>query len=232
MHIRAVICDDCDADRSYIKTLVEKWAMEKGNTTAIEEYASAESFLFAYAEQKEFDILLLDIEMQGMDGVSMAKRIRKENETVQIIFISGYLEYIAEGYDVAALHYLLKPVDEKKLFETLDRAQNRLAKNEKSIYLKISGEMVCVLLHEIHYIEVRSNYVTVHAKQDYSVKKTLKEFEEELDDRFFKIGRSFILNLNYIERVGKTTVYLSDGAVIPLPRGAYELLNRSIIARL
>ncbi len=232
MHIRAVICDDCDADRSYIKTLVEKWAMEKGNTTAIKEYASAESFLFAYAEQKEFDILLLDIEMQGMDGVSMAKRIRKENETVQIIFISGYLEYIAEGYDVAALHYLLKPVDEKKLFETLDRAQNRLAKNEKSIYLKISGEMVCVLLHEIHYIEVRSNYVTVHAKQDYSVKKTLKEFEEELDDRFFKIGRSFILNLNYIERVGKTTVYLSDGAVIPLPRGAYELLNRSIIARL
>ncbi len=232
MNIRAVICDDSDADRAYIHTLAKRWAAEKKNTIVIEEYSSAESFLFAYTEKKDFDILLLDIEMPGMDGVSMAKRIRKENETVQIIFISGYSDYIADGYDVAALHYLLKPVDEKKLYETLDRAQSRLMKNEKSIYLKLSGETVRVSLHEIKYIEVLHNYVTVHAGRDYTVKMTLKEFESELDDRFFKVGRSYILNLSCIERVSKTAVYLSDGSAIPLPRGAYEPLNRVMIARL
>ena len=76
--------------------------------------------MFRYAEDKRWDILLLDIEMPGMDGVTMARRIRKENETVQIVFITGYSEYISEGYEVAALHYLMKPVDKDKLFATLD----------------------------------------------------------------------------------------------------------------
>lgn len=63
--------------------------------------SSAESFLFCYDEESDFDILLLDIEMDGMDGVSLAKKLRESNETVQIIFITGYSDYIAEGYEVA-----------------------------------------------------------------------------------------------------------------------------------
>ena len=72
--------------------------------------------MFRYAEDKEWDILLLDIEMGAMDGVSLAKKIRQENETVQILFVTGFADYISEGYEVAALHYLMKPVKQEKLF--------------------------------------------------------------------------------------------------------------------
>ena len=195
-------------------------------------FPSAEAFLFQYAEEKDFDILLLDIEMGGMDGLTMARAVRRENEDAQIVFITGYSDYIADGYDVAALHYLIKPVGQEKLFQVLDRAAERLKKNEKRLLLETGGETVLVPLGEIRYLEVVRNYVTVHGRKDVTVKKPLSEFEPELDERFFRAGRSLILNLTCIRRVGKTEVFLSDGTALPLPRGQYEALNRAIIARL
>lgn len=195
-----------------------------------EVFPSAESFLFRYTEDKEFDILLLDIEMGAMDGVTMAKQVRRDNEAVQIVFITGYSDYIAEGYEVAALHYLMKPVNREKLFAVLDRALEKRRQNERCLNLKMPGEMVRLPFYEIRYLDVHQNYVTVHGKDDYTVKRPLGEFEGELDERFCRVGRAMILNLQYVQRVTKTQVVLSDGTVLPLPRGAYEPLNRAIIA--
>ena len=89
--------------------------------------------------------------------------------------------------------------------------------------------MVRIPFYEIRYLDVRQNYVTVHGKQDYTVKRTLGDFERELDDRFCRVGRSMIVNLRFIRRVTRLDVTLSDGSVLPLPRGAYEPLNRAII---
>ena len=182
------------------------------------------------AEDKSWDILLLDIEMGAMDGVTMAKRVRRDNEAVQILFITGYSDYIAEGYEVAALHYLMKPVREEKLFSVLDRAVEKRKQQDRFLNLSLSGELVRLPLYEIRYLDVHQNYVTVHAKTEYTVKRTLGDFEKELDDRFHRVGRSIILNLKCIQRVTKTEVHLSDGTVLLLPRGAYEPLNRAIIA--
>ena len=192
-------------------------------------FSSAERFLFRYSEDKAFDVLLLDIEMGLMDGVTMAKRVRKDNETVQIVFITGYSDYIAEGYEVAALHYLMKPVNREKLFSVLDRAKEKQKLNERCLNLETAGELVRIPFYEIRYLDVRQNYVTVHAVREYTVKRSLNEFEKELDSRFFRVGRGMILNLRFIQRVTKTEVYLTDGTALPLPRGAYENLNRSII---
>ncbi len=229
--MRIAVCDDSAVDASFVKEAVCRWAEERQAEADVETFPSAESFLFRYAEQKDFDILLLDVEMGAMDGVTMARRIRKENETVQIVFITGYSDYISEGYEVEALHYLMKPVSSEKLFSVLDRAAAKLRQNEKSLLLELSGEMVRIALHEIRYLDVQKNYVTVHGKRDYTVKKSLGEFENELDQRFFRVGRGLILNLQSVRRVTKQEVHLSDGTVLPLPRGAYDPLNRAIIAR-
>ena len=230
MRYKIAICDDMEEDVKYISSAVNKWAEKENITVEIEMFPSAESFLFRYAEQKAFDILLLDVEMPSMNGVELAKRIRKENDAVQIIFITGYTDYISEGYEVSALHYLVKPLSETKLFEVLNRAVLKIRKNEKSLYLSLSGEMVRIPIYEIKYLEVQQNYVTVHSKKDYTVKKTLGEFERELDERFYRMGRSFIVNLSCIDKITKTDVFLSDGSVIPLSRGQYEPLNKAFIA--
>ena len=210
-------------------SVVSKWAAKENIPLSLEAFPSAESFLFQYAEQKDYDILLLDIEMQSMNGVALARSIRKENDAVQIVFITGYTDYIAEGYDVAALHYLIKPVSEEKLHEVLNRAVIKIRKNEKALFLSSSGEAVRIPLYEIKYLEVQKNYVTIHAKSNYTVKKTLGALEQELDERFYRMARSYIVNLSYIDRISKSDVFLSDGTVLPLPRGHYEPLNRAFI---
>ena len=229
MVYRVAVCDDNVPDLEYICSLVRGWADGRQVGVQLERFSSAEGFLFRYAEEKRFDIALLDIEMGEMDGVSLAKRLRQEDETLQIVFVTGYSDYISEGYDVSALHYLMKPVKQEKLAAVLDRAAERLKKQEKTLDLVVGGEMIRVPLYQIRYIDVQLNYATIHGKKDYTVKKTLQELEEALDDGFCRVGRSALVNLACICRVAKKELYLSDGTVIPLPRGAYERINRAII---
>ena len=229
MAYRVAIVDDSETDAEFVKGILTDWAYARQIGVQTEIFPSAERFLFRYAEDKNWDILLLDIEMGAMDGVTMAKRVRRDNEAVQIVFITGYSDYIAEGYEVAALHYLMKPVSREKLMTVLDRALDKRKQQERCLILESTGELVRIPFYEIRYLDVRQNYVTVHAKDDHSVTRTLGDFEKELDSRFCRVGRSMIINLSFIQRVTKTEVRLSDGTVLPLPRGAYEPLNRAII---
>lgn len=229
MAYRVAICDDSEQDAAFAQTILASWAAERQLGVQTQVFSSAEQFLFHYAEDKAFDILLLDIEMGAMDGVALARRVRQENDAVQIVFITGYSDYIADGYDVAALHYLMKPVKPDKLYTVLDRALEKRKQAERALNLELPGELVRVPLREVRYLDVRQNYVTVHAKRDYTIKRTLAEFEKALDGRFFRAGRSLIVNLDFIRRVTKAEAVLSTGETLPLPRGAYEPLNRAII---
>ena len=229
MAYRVAIVDDSNIDAEYVQSILSAWAQDRQTGVQAQRFTSAENFLFHYADDKAWDILLLDIEMGAMDGVALAKKLRKANDTVQIVFITGYSDYISEGYEVAALHYLMKPVKKEKLFAVLDRAVQKLHKNEKVLNLEISGEMVRIPVYQIRYADVMGNYVTIHGAADYTLKMTLGELERQLDDRFYRVGRSCIVNLTNIARVTKTEIKLSDGTSIPLPRGAYEPLNRAII---
>lgn len=229
MTYKIAVCDDMESDRQFLSGLVKQWAAREQHSVQVSIFSSAEQFLFRYAEENDFHMILLDIEMGAMDGVALAKRLRKDNETMQIIFVTGYADYISEGYEVAALHYLMKPVKEDKLFSVLNRAVDRLKKAEKILTMELGGEMVRVPLSQIRYADVHLNYVTVHAKEDYTVKMPLGEIEKSLDERFYRVGRSAIVNLTFISRVTKADIYLNDGTAIPLPRGAYEGINRAII---
>ena len=226
---KIAICDDLESDRDYLKDLLNKWAINNSHLLNIDTFSSAESFLFHYEETKDYDILLLDIEMGLMDGVSMAKKIRQDNDAVQIIFITGYSDYIAEGYEVNALHYLMKPVKKEKLFSVLERAIDKIGKNDVVLNMETANGMVRIPIYQIRFAEVFGNYVTIHAYDDVVVKMTLNELEKILDERFYRVGRSVIVNLNEVSRVTRTEIKLLDGTSIHLPRGAYDGVNRAII---
>lgn len=229
MSYKIAICDDSKIDRDYLNSIIKKWLEKNEETALIKEFNSGESFLFDYEDNKDYDILLLDIEMGNIDGVATAKKIRESNDSVQIIFITGYSDYIADGYDVAALNYLMKPVNEEKLFSVLDKAKEKLKKNERILTLEANGLYYRIAIYKIKYVEVLANYLTIHADEDVKIKMTLTSFEKLLDDRFIRIGRSYIVNLTKITRVSKSELRLDDGTILPLARSAYELVNRAII---
>lgn len=226
---RFAICDDEAADLLFVKGQISEWAKKQQLEVDIREFPSAESFLFAYEEEMDFDMIFLDIEMGAMSGVELAKKIRDVNKSIQIVFITGYMEYISEGYDVEALHYLLKPVQKEKLEGVLCRAIERIGMQEKVLVLHSGGEMVRIPLYEIRFMEVQKNYVTVHGKEDYSVKRTLHEMQKELNGRFFQIHRSYIVNLGFVRKITKSNVILKDGRELPLSRGLYDKMNQAFI---
>lgn len=228
---KIAVCDDNPADAGYVADVIKRWAQARAVLMEIERFPSAEAFWFQYEENRCYDILFLDIEMEpeGMNGIELAAKLRKNNSSIQLVFVTGYMEYIADGYDVEALHYLLKPVTEEKLGSVLARALARVKAREKELFLQTTDGSVRVLSSEIRYLEVQRNYVTIHAAEEYTVKRTLGDLEKELDESFYRTGRSFIVNLRFVRKITKTQVFLKDGAQVPLSRGLYEGINRAMI---
>ncbi|MEG1559674.1 MAG: response regulator [Clostridia bacterium] len=132
-------CDDEAIELKYLSSFVGEWTKQNDNIVIISIFKSAETFIFDYADNKDYNILLLDIEMPGINGVELAKRARLDNATVQIIFITGFPNFLAEGYEVSALYFLMKSVGYEKFLEVLTRASINLSKAERVIIFNIDG---------------------------------------------------------------------------------------------
>ena len=116
MALKIAVCEDDQAQREALCALVARWAAAREHRAAVGPYPSAEAFLLDYAGARGFDILLLDVEMGAMNGVELARRLRRDKCRAEIIFLTSHTEFIGEGYEVDALHYLIKPVGAEKLF--------------------------------------------------------------------------------------------------------------------
>lgn len=234
MKYKIAICDDMERDTQYIVSAVKKWAEEEDITADIETFPSAESFLFHYAEHKDFDILLLDIEMQAMNGVELAKKIRKENDSVQIVFITGFPDFMAEGYEVCALHYLMKPVSFDKLSAVLDRAKGKLNKKEKSIIITIDGETIRIAVSEVISVEAFAHSCILTTRNAHFELKTgitaiEKMLREAAGEALVRCHRSYMVGVRYIKSISKTDITLDSGVRIPLSRGHYQAVNQAFI---
>ena len=150
MKYRIAICDDEQNQIEYITSIVASWSAHEGHSCEIRTFASAEAFLFEYEEDKAYDILLLDVEMKNMNGIELAKRIRKDNNRAEIIFITSHFEFVGEGYEVDALHYLIKPISAEKLTQVLTKAAEKMQKKKK---LKALNLLIRILLDLLIFLE-------------------------------------------------------------------------------
>ena len=231
MAYRVAIVDDSITDAEFVQGILNSWADLWQKNIQVVVFPSAESFLFRYAEDKDWDILLLDIEMGAMDGITMAKKVRQDNESVQMVFITGFADYISEGYEVSALHYLMKPVKQDKLFAVLDRAVASLQKTERVILLPVGGEMLRLPVGQVQYVEAFSHTVSIVTVADtIRVKMPISEVERLLGDGFVRCHRSYLVGLKHIARLSRTEVILDSGKSLPLSRGAAPLVHKAFVS--
>ena len=229
MKYRIAICDDEQNQIEYITSIVTSWSNHKGHSCEIRTFASAEAFLFEYEEDKAYDILLLDVEMKNMNGIELAKRIRKDNNRAEIIFITSHFEFVGEGYEVDALHYLIKPISVEKFTQVLTKAAEKLSVEPPSVVISCEGETVKLYESDILYVESFLHYIVIHTKDnEYKIKENISVFENKVSDVFYRIHRSYLVSLKCITRISRTSVNIGN-TELPLSRGKYDNINRAFI---
>ena len=185
-------------------------------------FATGEELLAAGAG---FDIIFLDIQMEGMGGIEAARSLRQKNMDAVLVFITGMKEYVFEAFDVSAFHYLLKPVGEKKFMEVLgravDEAGRRKGQKEQQIFIKTKNQGYTLNLSSILYIENRGKKVEIHTtdmEEIIETYATMDELEGQLGGGFYRCHRGYLVNMAHIVRYDNDSISLSNGGKVYLTR--------------
>lgn len=233
--MKIAVCEDIKEEADWLCETIRRWSLENGIPTEITSYADAASFSFAL-EDTLFDALFLDIKMPGEDGVALAKRLRNQDIGLPIVFVTGEKEYIMEGYEVEAVNYLLKPVEEEKVFQCLNRIYDKNYQQEPFIILKTEETTVKLLQREIYMVEVFAHKLVYTTKRGtFGVLSSLKEARQELLEHWFvTCHRGVLINMLYVDYIGKNSLILRDDKnnfqrEVPVSRRLYAGVNEAFI---
>lgn len=214
--MRIAICDD----EKNIRELIGRKASEQYPEADIIFFQSGEELLLS---DKHIDILLLDIQMQGRDGMETARELRKKEKMTILIFVTAIKEYVFQAFDVGAFHYIMKPIDDVKFAQVLCRAVEEWHSHDmggegpKTDYVMINngGVHSKVMIEEIVYAEVFNRKVVIHTRQDeIEYYGKLSDLESVTGDNFFRPHRAYLVNFKYVEKYDAGTVYLEKGTAL------------------
>lgn len=228
---RLAVCEDDDAIRGELDALCREILEEAGISYTVNLFPSAEELEKALSSQADpFDLLLLDIQMQGMTGMELAKALRLRGDRVSIIFITGCEDYLREGYSVQPVHFLLKPVSRQALAGAL-RTDWELNHKPKNIVLRIAGKTVSLPLSDIRYIESFNHSVVVHqADKTPSYPLSLTEVERLLPSgQFSRCHNSYLVNMEYVDEFVRRELFLRGGERLPMGRTYYKAFQSAFV---
>ena len=213
--IKIAIVED---EQFYAKQLHEylrKYEKENGEAIEVTIYSDGDQIVEKY--QSQYDIILMDIEMKFMDGMSAAEDIRKIDTEVVIIFINNMTQYAIRGYAVDALDYVLKPVSYFALSQRLNRAIGRMRKREsKMIMVNMKGGIVRLNIANIYYIESQGHTLILHTiLGDYETSGTMKEMESKLlGMNFCRGNKGYLINLQHVDGISDGCAIVKDEKLI------------------
>lgn len=215
--IKIAICDDEITMVNLIKQKLSLRLEQLGREFTISCYTESAELLNT---SDDFDLLYLDIQMPEQDGMELAQKIRKRDRECIIIFVTAFDKYVFDSFEVGALDYLCKPIDDTKFCKALDRAIDRIEERSgKSLFIQTMSWCKSVRLSSIYYCEVINRKIYLHTDKgvvDYYGK--IEELEKQLDYRFVRCHRSYLLNLDYLYEYADGQIQLQNGEKIPVSR--------------
>ena len=200
--IRVAVAEDMAFEREALLRHLNRYAQERGEELACTAFENGEALLRGYGEG--FDLLLLDVAMPRVDGLTAARRIRRQDEKVVILFITSMVQYAVQGYSVDALDFLVKPVGYTGLRLRLDRALARIAQRRpRCIQVRSASGLCSVPVSGIRYVETCSHRIVIHTGDaELLTDMTMKQIESELARQpFFRCHTSYLVNFRYVDRI-------------------------------
>ena len=229
--MKIAICDNENRHISLVSDMLSKYRKEKMISMSWTSFSSGFALLAALDCGEVFDAVFLDIYMDDMNGMEVAKRIRSMNNQMHIIFLTSSAQFAVDSYTVEATDYLLKPITTEKFFHSLDRLVSRFANTEDHGFTvkDTDGRITKITLHQLIYLEAMGHYVMLH-HADGSSTKTLMAFSALAEPllasgSFAQSHRSYIVNLHYVHRLGQHELFMLNGTQIPLPKSRHQQLS-------
>ena len=235
--IRIGICDDNAGARIALEAAVER-ALERRRSggAAFFHFSSGEGILqWLDKHAGEMDLVFLDIEMGGLDGMETARRIRAADGSLAMVFVTGYSDYVFDGYAVGALGYLMKPPKPEALDDVLERAALLRLRDEDSVFVCRSGETLYRIPKKsiLYFRSERRQIACVAQRRTYVFYGKMDETEASLGEGFVRIHQRYLVRAGAVERMESTQVVLSSGEALPVSRacraGAMAALARDAL---
>lgn len=211
------VVDDERVMRAYLCELIEKQKLN----CRVEAYAAGEELL---ASGKVFDIVFLDIRMDGINGIEAAKSLRKRQEETVLIFITGLKEYVFEALDLYAFHYLLKPLEEERFTQVFQKAVREAGRKKEKQGLFIKTRNITIDQSDILYIESIRRKVEIHTagnQDNITIYATMEELGEQLGEVFYRCHRAYLVNMAYIAEYCSDSITLTNGDRVYLAKKKY-----------
>ncbi len=232
--IYIAICDDEKYYREQMKDLVTRYFVEHQMEYHIELFSSGKEFCARGLDIAKYDIVFLDISMNEVNGIEAAYRIREYRKDTYIVFVTGFFNYALEGYKVDAIRYIMKDTLKASLNECLDAIFKKTEARMDQMEFKFIEAKKHVLLDKIIYIESQKHKLIFHILEaglkEYSVYNKLDNIELQLKEyRFFRIHKSYLVNMKYIEKVGSYKVTLTYGQELSIPRLRYQAVKEAFV---
>lgn len=209
--LHVAIVEDEESERAHLKNCLHYLGEKEQIAFQVSEFPSGMAFLGDY--KPIYDIVLMDIEMPGMNGLETARALRQMDMSVILVFVTNMAQFAVNGYEVDAMNYILKPVNEYDFAMKMTRAVSRTTKRQdESIRIKGAGEFYVLRVASIKYLEVLEHYVTYHTTEgDFNEYITLKDAEKKLSKPFFvRCGRPYLVNLRYVSGVKDNQVLIGN----------------------
>lgn len=232
--MKVAICEDDQNQVAILRSYLQSWSQKQNIPLDVQEFASAESCLFAWTVEGAFDVTFLDIHLDSMTGVELARAIREVDPNTPLVFTTTSTEFILEGYDLNAMKYLLKPIKEDDLHSCLDKTFDYIASSRQNILLiKTNEEQQSIAYEEIRSFESVGHTImlqTTAGMIKYREKIESVEHELKSDARFVRIHRSFIVNLDYVKSLENGTAILDDDSVLPVSKARWKDASAAFVA--
>jgi len=222
--LKIAICDDDPRDLLQIASLLESYRKKRKTELSYMSFQNATELLLSL-RGRDYDVLLLDLLMPGINGMEAAREIRGHNDKLEIVFLTSSPEFAVESYSVRARYYLLKPPSEEKLFPILDKLADDYRKPEDSLRIKTQTSVFSLPYGKIEFIEVIAKKLYFYLT-DGSIREvpgSLAEFEQALLSRpgFLKVHRSYLVNLQWVQELRPGELVTASGRRVPVSRTAY-----------
>ncbi len=214
--MRIAICDDENRFISDFIDIVNR--LYSSLDIIVDEFPDGTMLLKNFG-RKQYDIVFLDIEMPGLDGISLAGKLRELSEEIYIVFLTGHVEYALKGYGINALRYLTKPASERDIREVIDYVIKK-QHNERFLWVKTGEGEYKIRFSDIVFIEAQDQKIIIYAISDrFEIRGKLNDYENRLkNDGFFRIHRSYIVSLSKVTAISGRDITVAGGTVLPVGR--------------